>query len=76
VPSPFPGMDPYLEHSTLWPGVHNGLIAALQLSLAPSCDRATTSLLKSGSISLSQIRESLSGVQTSPSSASPRLRPR
>jgi hypothetical protein len=35
VPSPFPGMDPYLEHLTLWPGVHNGLIAALQLSLAP-----------------------------------------
>jgi hypothetical protein len=28
-------MDPYLEHPTLWPGVHNGLIAALQLSLAP-----------------------------------------
>ena len=24
---PFPGMDPYLEHPTLWPGVHNGLIA-------------------------------------------------
>jgi Protein of unknown function (DUF4058) len=35
VPSPFPGMDPYLEHPTLWPGVHNGLIAALQLALAP-----------------------------------------
>jgi Protein of unknown function (DUF4058) len=35
VPSPFPGMDPYLEHPTLWPGAHNGLIAALQLSLAP-----------------------------------------
>ena len=35
VPSPFPGMDPYLEHPALWPGVHNGLIAALQLSLAP-----------------------------------------
>lgn len=33
--SPFPGMDPYLEHPTLWPGVHNGLIAALQLDLAP-----------------------------------------
>jgi len=28
-------MDPYLEHPTLWPGVHNGLIAALQLALAP-----------------------------------------
>jgi len=35
VPSPFPGMNPYLEHPMLWPGVHNGLIAALQLSLAP-----------------------------------------
>ena len=35
VPCPFPGMDPYLEHPTLWPGVHNGLIAALQLALAP-----------------------------------------
>src|SRR5438093_2823360 len=35
VPCPFPGMDPYLEHPALWPGVHNGLIAALQLSLAP-----------------------------------------
>src|SRR5262245_47484779 len=28
-------MDPYLEHLALWPGVHNGLIAALQLALAP-----------------------------------------
>jgi len=35
VPCPFPGMDPYLEHPALWPGVHNGLIAALQLALAP-----------------------------------------
>lgn len=26
MPSPFPGMDPYLEHSALWPGVHQGLI--------------------------------------------------
>lgn len=35
MPCPFPGMDPYLEHPVLWPGVHNGLIAALQLALAP-----------------------------------------
>lgn len=27
--SPFPGMNPYLEHPTLWPDVHNRLIAAL-----------------------------------------------
>lgn len=35
MPSPFPGMDPYLERPALWPDVHNGLIAAIQLSLAP-----------------------------------------
>jgi Protein of unknown function (DUF4058) len=27
--SPFPGMDPSLEHPSLWPDVHNRLIAAL-----------------------------------------------
>ena len=35
MPCPFSGMDPYLERPQLWPGVHNGLIAALQLALAP-----------------------------------------
>lgn len=35
MPSPFPGMDPYLEHPDLWPGVHLLLIAALTQSLAP-----------------------------------------
>jgi hypothetical protein len=35
MPSPFPGMDPYLEHPDLWPDVHNGLIAALRDALAP-----------------------------------------
>lgn len=27
--SPFPGMDPYLENSELWPAVHNRLIVAI-----------------------------------------------
>lgn len=27
--SPFPGMDPYLEHHALWPDVHNRLITAV-----------------------------------------------
>lgn len=27
--SPLPGMDPYLEHPSLWPEVHNRLIAAM-----------------------------------------------
>jgi hypothetical protein len=35
MPTPFPGMDPYLEHPLLWPDVHNGLIAELRNTLAP-----------------------------------------
>ena len=35
MPTPFPGMDPYLEHPDLWPDVHHGLIAALRDFLAP-----------------------------------------
>ncbi len=35
MPSPFPGMNPYLEHPELWAGVHLLLIAALTESLAP-----------------------------------------
>src|SRR5687768_8054447 len=35
MPSPFPGMDPYLEHPDLWPDVHHGLIEALREFLAP-----------------------------------------
>lgn len=33
--SPFPGMDPYLEHPQIWSGVHLLLIAALAESLSP-----------------------------------------
>jgi hypothetical protein len=33
--TPFPGMDPYLEHPALWPDVHNALIARLRDELAP-----------------------------------------
>lgn len=32
--SPFPGMNPYLEHPSLWPDVHNSLIAAIRDDLA------------------------------------------
>ncbi|MDY6806712.1 MAG: DUF4058 family protein [Cyanobacteriota bacterium] len=35
MPSPFPGMDPYLEHPELWPGVHLFLISFLAQSLSP-----------------------------------------
>lgn len=33
MPSPFPGMDPYLERPALWPDVHLGLIRATQVAL-------------------------------------------
>lgn len=29
MPSPFPGMDPYLEHPAHWPNVHHGLISEI-----------------------------------------------
>jgi len=33
MPSPFPGMDPYLENPTRWPGVHHRLISEIQTAL-------------------------------------------
>ena len=33
--SPFPGMDPYLEKPSRWPGIHLNLIAAAQALLTP-----------------------------------------
>lgn len=33
MPSPFPGMDPYLENPGLWPGVHGRLIPAIAAAL-------------------------------------------
>ncbi|MEM8615270.1 MAG: DUF4058 family protein [Cyanobacteria bacterium P01_H01_bin.105] len=36
MPSPFPGMDPYLESPEFWPEVHSRLIVAIADSLAPN----------------------------------------
>ncbi|MGH7202448.1 MAG: DUF4058 family protein, partial [Planctomycetaceae bacterium] len=33
MPSPFPGMDPYLEDPSLWPDVHHNLISEIQAVL-------------------------------------------
>ena len=33
--TPFPGMDPYLEHPALWPSLHTRLIVALANQLRP-----------------------------------------
>jgi hypothetical protein len=34
MPSPFPGMDPYLENPGLWPDVHHALISEIRALLA------------------------------------------
>ncbi len=36
MPSPFPGMDPYLETPHLWPDVHSRLISEIQSFLNPA----------------------------------------
>src|SRR5262245_22142968 len=33
MPSPFPGMDPYLEKPSLWPDVHHSLISQIRAAL-------------------------------------------
>lgn len=35
MPSTFPGMNPYLEHPDLWPGVHHYLISEIARFLSP-----------------------------------------
>ncbi|MGL6075856.1 MAG: DUF4058 family protein [Fimbriiglobus sp.] len=35
MPSPFPGMDPYLEHPDFWPGFHTKYLVALAAQIGP-----------------------------------------
>lgn len=35
MPSPLPGMDPYLEHPRSWPNFHHRLITAIAINLGP-----------------------------------------
>ena len=39
MPSPFPGMDPYLEDPLLFPGLHQGLITFIRGQLNASLPR-------------------------------------
>ncbi|MBI5350560.1 MAG: DUF4058 family protein, partial [Chloroflexi bacterium] len=36
MPSPFPGMDPYLENPTMWPDLHHRLITYIADTLQPA----------------------------------------
>lgn len=35
MPSPFPGIDPYLEHPRAWPNIHHRLMTAIADDIAP-----------------------------------------
>ncbi len=35
MPSPFPGLDPYLEDRSLWPDVHSSLITYIRETIQP-----------------------------------------
>src|SRR5580658_4716145 len=35
MPSPFPGMDPYIERRAIWPDFHDGLIYVVKAALQP-----------------------------------------
>src|SRR5438874_6888770 len=35
MPTPFPGMDPYLEDPAVWPGLHDSLIVYTRDALQP-----------------------------------------
>ena len=35
MPSPFPGMDPYLEDPSFWPGFHTSMLSAIRAALTP-----------------------------------------
>ena len=37
VPSPFPGMNPYLEQADVWHDFHESLIPMLRSLLSPGC---------------------------------------
>ena len=42
MPSPFPGMDPYLEAKGLWPDFHNALATEIRNELNGCCPARIT----------------------------------
>lgn len=35
MPSPFPGMDPYIEKPAIWPDFHDALVTEIRWLLQP-----------------------------------------
>ncbi|NJP07497.1 MAG: DUF4058 family protein [Chloroflexaceae bacterium] len=61
MPSPFPGMDPYLELSSIWPDVHSSLIVAmrnqLQVQLVPRYIAQITPYIALEQIEITPLRQ-------------------
>jgi len=38
MPSPFPGMNPYLERASVWKDFHNAFLMSVRISLAAQVD--------------------------------------
>lgn len=66
MPSPFPGMDPYLEEPGMWPDVHNSLITTireqLQVQLAPNYRAVLTPSVVFESIEIAPVRAAIPDV--------------
>jgi hypothetical protein len=64
MPSPFPGMNPFLEEPELWPAVHVELIMALRDAILPHLVPRyfVTIELREYEVSLSDLAPSLKGI--------------
>ncbi len=66
MPSPFPGMDPYLERPGLWSDVHAGMITVirdqLQMQITPRYIALITPYIAFESIEISPIRMAIPDV--------------
>jgi hypothetical protein len=83
--SPFPGMDPYLEASSIWPDVHHRLIAAIcdqiQAELNPRYTAVITPYVAFESIEIAPVRMAVPDIgilerDASSSSGAPSRSPR
>lgn len=61
MPSPFPGMDPYLEHSDFWPEVHHWLITLIAEALVPQVRPKYRVAIEKRIYEISQPEESSNG---------------
>ncbi len=78
MPSPFPGMNPYLEHPELWAEVHHWLIILIAESLVPQLRPKYRVAIEKRIYQISDANSILVGipdvtVQRQPSTTNPRM---